>query len=369
MVLPVATLAFVMAHRIHTTLALSACSLVATTAHSQTVAPPFAANYTVTDLGPVPGVPTPYGGLTISSTDPNVLLIGGNANNASGAIYSIRVRRNDCRNIVGFVGTATRFASAPNIDGGLAFGPNGVLFATTYSNNNLLLIEPGSIAPDRVVSLTPLGVASSTGTLGFVPAGLPGAGRFKLASYNASRFYDAVLTPDGNGTFDVTNVTQTAQIQGGPEGIAYVPASSPMFTAPSVLISEYSAATIAAYSIDAQGNPIPSTRTPFITGLSNVEGAYVDSTSGDYLFSTFTGNTRVLVVRGFAISIPTCDAIDFNGDGLFPDDADLVDFLSVLAGGGCSTGTCNDIDFNNDCLFPDDSDLVSFLRVLAGGSC
>jgi aminopeptidase S len=64
-----------------------------------------------------------------------------------------------------------------------------------------------------------------------------------------------------------------------------------------------------------------------------------------------------------------CDSIDFNGDGLFPDDADLVDFLAVLAGGACSTGTCNDIDFNNDGLFPDDSDLIAFLRVLAGGNC
>ena len=31
--------------------------------------------------------------------------------------------------------------------------------------------------------------------------------------------------------------------------------------------------------------------------------------------------------------------------------------------------TCNDIDFNNDGLFPDDNDIVSFLSVLAGGDC
>lgn len=69
-------------------------------------------------------------------------------------------------------------------------------------------------------------------------------------------------------------------------------------------------------------------------------------------------------------SIATCDSIDFNADTLFPDDTDLVDFLSVLAGGPCTNDpNCNDIDFNNDGLFPDDNDLVSFLRVLAGGSC
>ena len=32
---------------------------------------------------------------------------------------------------------------------------------------------------------------------------------------------------------------------------------------------------------------------------------------------------------------PGCDSIDFNNDGLFPDDADLVAFLTVLAGGAC----------------------------------
>lgn len=66
----------------------------------------------------------------------------------------------------------------------------------------------------------------------------------------------------------------------------------------------------------------------------------------------------------------TCDSIDFNNDGLFPDDSDLVDFLSVLAGGVCSNDpNCNDIDFNNDGLFPDDNDLVAYLSVLAGGPC
>jgi hypothetical protein len=64
---------------------------------------------------------------------------------------------------------------------------------------------------------------------------------------------------------------------------------------------------------------------------------------------------------------PPCDSIDFNNDGLFPADEDLVDFLAALAGNPCAT--CNDIDFNNDCLFPSDDDLIAFLRVLAGGPC
>jgi hypothetical protein len=65
----------------------------------------------------------------------------------------------------------------------------------------------------------------------------------------------------------------------------------------------------------------------------------------------------------------TCGDIDFNGDGLFPDDQDLIDFLNVLAGGTCSTPSCGTIDFNGDGLFPDDEDLIDFLNVLAGGTC
>ncbi len=64
-----------------------------------------------------------------------------------------------------------------------------------------------------------------------------------------------------------------------------------------------------------------------------------------------------------------CDAIDFNGDGLFPDTQDIDDFLSVFSGGVCSTGTCGDIDFNNDGLFPDTLDIDSLLSVFSGGAC
>ncbi len=79
------------------------------------------------------------------------------------------------------------------------------------------------------------------------------------------------------------------------------------------------------------------------------------------------GETTATLLLG---SVPACDGIDFNNDGLFPDDNDLLDFLSILAGGPCSTGNaCNDIDFNNDGLLPDDNDLLAFLRVLAGGEC
>jgi hypothetical protein len=65
-----------------------------------------------------------------------------------------------------------------------------------------------------------------------------------------------------------------------------------------------------------------------------------------------------------------CDSIDFNGDGLFPDNLDLVDFVTVFGGGACSNDpNCNDIDFNNDGLFPDNEDIFALFRVFGGGDC
>jgi hypothetical protein len=109
---------------------------------------------------------------------------------------------------------------------------------------------------------------------------------------------------------------------------------------------------------------------PGTTGDPNNSGTWVNASYTLADKGVATGNTLQLRFLAPRCNPPAgCDSIDFNGDGLFPDDADLVNFLAVLAGGACSTGTCNDIDFNNDGLFPDDSDLIAFLRVLAGGNC
>jgi hypothetical protein len=69
----------------------------------------------------------------------------------------------------------------------------------------------------------------------------------------------------------------------------------------------------------------------------------------------------------FQPSVPTCDSLDFNNNGVFPEDQDTVDFLDVIAGGTCAA--CNDIDFNNNGVFPEDQDIVDFFNVLAGGNC
>lgn len=276
-----------------------------TTTQAATLSAPFDADYTVIDLGAPAGVPNSLGGMTF--LDANTLLIGGSANGASGAIYAIGVTRDPVNNfITGFSGPASLYASAPNIDGGLAFGPGGVLFYSAYPINSVGQIKPGSSAPDKIINLNtdlPPGssVASSVGSLQFVPAGFSGAGGLKLISYNASNWYSAELTADGDGTFDITSVGPVINIGGGPEGGVFVSGANPGFGVDSILVSEYGLGRIGVYEADAQGDPMLGTRRDFITGLSGAEGAAIDPVTGDFLFSTFGGGDRVIVVSGFTI--------------------------------------------------------------------
>jgi hypothetical protein len=68
-------------------------------------------------------------------------------------------------------------------------------------------------------------------------------------------------------------------------GFVHVPPGSPDFpNFKHILVSEYSSSTISTYEVDANGNPIASTCTPFITGLFGAEGAALDPLTGDVLF-------------------------------------------------------------------------------------
>jgi len=64
-----------------------------------------------------------------------------------------------------------------------------------------------------------------------------------------------------------------------------------------------------------------------------------------------------------------CTDIDFNNNGVYPEDADVIDFLNVLAGAPCDFPACDTIDFNRNAVFPEDQDVIDFFTVLAGGTC
>mgnify|MGYP002624324865 CR=1 FL=1 len=263
------------------------------------IEPPYDAVYAVTDLGAPPGVPFNLGGLTFKFDDPNTLLIGGEANDSTGAIYAIGVIRDGNGHITGFSGSATFVSDAANIDGGLAYGPDNVLFYTAYDDNELGQIELGSSSPDRIVNLDALGVGSSVGTFNCLPPNSPGAGRCKVASYDTSEWYDVVLTPDGNGTFDVSASFRVDLDGVGPEGFVYVPNGSPGFPQPTLLITAFDEDAVIAYSMTSSGDPIVGTARPFMTDLGGALGATTDPVTGDLLFSSYDDDGSVVLVRGF----------------------------------------------------------------------
>jgi poly(3-hydroxybutyrate) depolymerase len=115
---------------------------------------------------------------------------------------------------------------------------------------------------------------------------------------------------------------------------------------------------------------VPSTVTVTHTTSAYLHGAapvlYTEVAEGSHEYQV--GAARRLWEEFFS-TIAQCDSIDFNGDGVFPDNQDLIDFVFVFAGGTCPTGTCGDVDFNNDGVFPDNQDVVTLVQALGGGEC
>lgn len=281
-------------------------------AQAQVLGVDFAASYTVTDLGSVAGLPPLYGGLTFADAD--TLLIGGEANTEPGRIYSIGVTRDAITHrITGFSGSASLYRGPGSLigeynDGGVVFGPGGVLFTSRWPINQLGQTKPGSLDEDKIIDLAALGVAPSHAALNFVPATFPSAGKVKLVSWEGGEWYSATLTPDGTGTFDLAGLAQVDLdaatmamdvLPGGPEGFTYVDAANPGFGSNSLLLSEFSAGSVAAYAVDFNGDPILASRRDFLTGLTGAEGATLDPVTGDFLFSTFGGGDRLVLVSGF----------------------------------------------------------------------
>lgn len=330
---------------------LAACVGTAGSANALVLGPDFATDYSAISLGSVPGLPTQYGGLTFKLGDPNTILIGGNANVASGLLYEIGVVRGVDNRITGFAGSATPFGAIGTYnDGGVVYGPSDVLFTAQWPVNKLGQTLPGSSSEDRVDDLGPLGIGgSSISALGFVPPGFDGAGRMKVVSWAAGNWYDVAFSPDGSGTFNLDSAARIdldpiasgiQSLPGGPEGFVYIDSSSPGFSVNSLLVSDYSANRVSAYELDSEGNPRVTTRRDFLTGLSGAEGAAIDPLTGDFLFSTFGGLNQVVVVQGFVFALSEISGVkweDLNGDGRFdPDEALLAGWPIQLRDGSGS---------------------------------
>ncbi len=304
--------------------------------------------YSSQSLGFVPGVPFPYGGLAFFPGDPNTLYITGNADFPDAKVFSIGVTRDSNNRITGFSGEASFVSEAvglrvddfPGADGGLVFGPDNVLFFTTF-DNTLGQIRPGSTTPDKLVSLTDLGITPSTGALNFVPPGFPGEGTLKIGSYSGSTLYTTTISPDGTGTFNIAPPTSSIHLGGpdrnfvGPEAFVYVNASNPGFEVPSFILNQWNGAGVVAYEVDENGDPILETGRQFLDfpkKNAGPEGLVIDPLTGDFLVSTYVEaelGTQVLLVPSQPSEPATPDTDPFGS----------ATPLDLSTGSGLASGT------------------------------
>jgi hypothetical protein len=291
---------------------------------AQIIDPYYAGDYQAFDLGGVPGLPPYYGGMAFRYDNPNKLLIGGNANEESGALYEVDVIRGADQHVTGF-GDIRRYADAAWNDGGVVYGPNNVLFLARWPVNQIGQTKPGSNVTDKIIDMSQFGVGnngeSSVAALNFVPQGFGGAGRLKFTTWESGEWWDAGYSADGFGTYDITSPTrvQSSDLPGGPEGFVFVSHASPLFEISSMMVSCFSEGRVDTYELDALGNPILGSRRLFMSGIDGAEGAVFDPMTGDYLFSTFGAADRVVAVRGFDLPpppVPEPSSIGLFGMGL-----------------------------------------------------
>lgn len=266
--------------------------------------PTFAASYTFSELGPVPGVPDPLGGCVVLQADRDHLLIAGASERMTGGLYRVGVRRNACGHITGWVGAATKLAATPFIDANLLELPGGSLLYTGWNVAQLSQLRLDAGTPLWTVDLLTRGqVGSSAGGLGRVPPWLPAAGQFRIVGWPDGKWHRLDLSADA-GVYDVVRVVDTGAqpLSGGPGGFAYVPLGSALFSTPSIILSEWTANEVSVVEVDQQGNPVSGTRRQLFSSFPRPWGAYFEPETGDFLFMTWGRpglRDSVFIVQGF----------------------------------------------------------------------
>jgi hypothetical protein len=263
-----------------------------------TIAAPFRGAYQAFQLGPVPGLgSTRYSGCLIDRNDRNLLYIGADSESPTGALYAIRVVRACDGHIVGFDGTARRIASTPYIDANLFYDPDGNILYSMYPQNQLAVLPPRAAEPSQVLDFASLGVTTSPGGAAFVPAGFTGAGELRIVGW-PSHTWNRVTFTYAAGRYTFTSAAERARLTEGSGGIAYVPQGSPLIDRRTIVVAEWSTA-VSFFDADANGDIVPSSRRPFLTGLTNAWGAYFEPVTGDFMFPSW-GSDQLIIVRGFA---------------------------------------------------------------------
>lgn len=342
---------------------------VAGVSQGQTLMPPFDSTYSIRDLGAPPGVVANFGGLFILPSEPNMLYIGGAANGIFGQLFRVPLVRDVNGIVTGFTGTAEVVGDLPYNDGGITPDPGGLVSYGQWPVNRYGQMDPATGLLVTDIDLSPLGVASSSSCVAFIPAGIPGAGGMRISSWSGGQYYRVSYSVGAGGIIQLGDVEAVpeSQLPGGPEGFTWVPPGSPLFPNFTMIVSAYSAGQVDVYDVNGSGDPIISSGRPFLTGLAGAEGAAIDPVTGDFMFSTYGGGNRVIFVSGFVPPPPPCGwqaancPSDSDGDG-DNDSDDIVVFFGFWE----ASDRCADVDGDGDV---DSDDLLYFFGGWDVGQC
>jgi hypothetical protein len=291
---------------------LAAALLAAASAAGQVTLIPGYSVASVTSAATL-GIPGPLGGLEFSA-DGGTLYVGGSANGPSGAVYSVPVIRNTSSQQVVGLGAGVFHAAAPDIDGGLAFGPAGTLFFTRFPANAV-----GQIAGATYASFPLSASTASVGGLEFVPQGFPNGGTLLVTSATNGDVFTVGLTSVGNGTFTPGAASFFASLAGGTDGLRTIPNGT---QSGDILVTNSALGTIEMLHTDSTtglpfGGATTPLVTPFATGIPGVEGIAFDPLTHDVFVTAggAAGPASIIQIAGFpspilslAISTPSLSA-------------------------------------------------------------
>jgi len=345
------------------------CASNGVATHAQALGPAFSSAYSVKDLGPLP-LEEGIGGIALHPTNPTKLLFRMTAGQGTeNSLHEVTVTRGADQRITGF-SSPTRFvALTPSengatgaSDGSLAVHSSGTVLYTSYNDATVGQVKAGSQTRDKLINLDDLGYPSGGGGLAIVPAGLPGAGRFKVAA--SSTWTDGALIADGEGTFDLSEPSNWIELPQDAGGIAYVKAGEPVFSTASILMTTQDDAVI-AYTANQVGDPNVGSARLFLTNLPNVSGITVDIVTGDILVSG-RGN-RIYAIGKFQSKPITVRLVEPTAGATYP----APGTVRVTAEAEQPGGAISKVDFYaGDTLFATEinSPYVAFAQNLAAGN-
>ena len=267
----------------------------------------FAEFYSIEDLGSIYGYDNIYA-LTLYRPNLLYILVSAEKNNIN-YILKVPVNRDPLTKRIRSFGLPEIWMETPLlIWGGMAYGPDDLIFATPNKQNYNFTRLVYQIKDDTEFDITDLSSTTipevnGLGSIGIAPPGFYNEGQAVLISVNEGRFYKYDLERiDGEDFYSFSNSSFGAPIDQTPAGFSYVPLGSSGFSSQSILVSQYdTTGVIAAYSLYESGGANLTTKRNFVENIYSPVGSTIDPFTGDLLFTHFnpcTGKRAIYLVYG-----------------------------------------------------------------------